>query len=577
MIGFKKQLSFHAQLVSLLTSATFDTKKATTMYALETFLVNIEGKLIASTHTVCLPYRRANLSISSFFFFFFQRISQTFVFARPQYVLYCYRRAQPKESKISHNRMTMPGENTDFGCFGSDSEDSEVSQQSANIKESQKLGNGNYISQIIAIATNSTSSLDNGNNDKDEDLYQRRRQLVEHANKRQMAADSAAEAHRNRRPLSSPDFEVFDTVEDTGSSSNNNNNNNNNNTEATRGMGLRSRRKYSCGDEILREHAVMRVPNQQAASSREEAEAMHSIAVQQSFDRLSPETQQFVLKLSNSYNNNNNSDNKKADTSTEVSLAQQIVGVYQTNSFLLGGGRNSSDDAGETNGNRRNTYNFDQNNGGLFLTIARINHSCRPNANHIWRADLQMTLIFATRDIEEGEEFSITYGPSGECLDAAGRRAYLEERFSFECGCEMCEESSNPDDNGDTRMKELNSRQQEISLLLATAAATTATDTEEGGGGAAEEVLESVERCLTLLREQGFGTSSGAYVKQILHYGYQACLLLRRDSRGCMLEESERKARSYLNQELVATRNGEGDGSPNTRKILDMLDTIPVR
>ena len=464
--------------------------------------------------------------------------------------------------------MEISGDTTcaDFGCFGSDSEDSEVSSpQSAN-QERQTPGDGNHNvppNNSIAMANNNTSSLDN-NNRNGEDLYQRRRQLVEDANKRQIAADSAAEAHRHRRPLSSPDFEVFDTEKDTG----NNNSDSGVNTEAVRGMGLRSQRTYTCGDEILREHAVMRIPNQQAASSREEADAMHSLAVQQSFDRLSPETKQCVLQLSNSYNNNT------ADPSAELSLAEQIVGVYQTNSFLLGGGRNSHDDGGDdTNGNG-GTFHFDQNNGGLFLTIARINHSCRPNANHIWRADLQKTLIFATRDIEAGEEISITYGPSGECLDTAERRAYLKERFSFECGCEMCAESSNPQDHGDKNMNELNSRQQEISLLLATAAAT---NTETGGEGAAEEVVGSVERCLTILREQGFGTRSGAYVKQILHYGYQACLLLRRDSRGCMLEESERRARSYLNQELVATINGEGIGSSNALKVQDMIDAIPVR
>ncbi|CAB9516287.1 SET [Seminavis robusta] len=402
----------------------------------------------------------------------------------------------------------------DFGCFGSDSEESEVSSQ-----------------ESVNPPTGSSSSDD-----------EQRRRLLEDAHMRQMATDAAAAAHRNRRPVISPDFEVFDTS--TAANSNN---------DCNRGMGLRSLRKYSCGDEILREHAVMRVPNQQAAVSLEEAKAMHSVAVHQSFDRLSAETKQFVLELANSY------PSTTTTQAVEQPGQQEIVGVYQTNSFRLG----------EEESN---------NCGGLFLTICRINHSCRPNANHSWRADLQAKTVYATQDIDVGEEICITYGTSGECLDTAGRRAYLSERFSFECGCHMCTESDPQGNNdGDRRMNELNSRQQEIPLLLATAAAASSDTDEAGGGETAERVLESVERCLLLLREQGFGTTAGGeYVKPILHYGYQACLLLRRDSRGRLLEESERRARSYLNQELLATKNGEGIESPNVLKLQDLINSIPV-
>ena len=446
---------------------------------------------------------------------------------------------------------------SEFDCFGSDSEESKDSHGSKNSDDhgAHQDGNsqGNNVKNTTAITTSMVDS---------EEVRRRRFYLVEDANLRQMATNSAAEAHRTRRPMSSPDFEVFDTT--TCAATTTDDSTFKTDHFAAKGMGLRALRKFSCGDEILREYAVMRVPKQQAAASRVEAEALHLQAVQESFHRLSPETQQVVLDLSNSYNNNNNN---TADPSPELLLAQQVLGVYQTNSFLLGGGRSSaSDGTDESN-------SYDENYGGLFLTIARINHSCRPNANHIWRADLQTTLVLATRDIELGDEISITYMGSGECLDTAGRQSYLEERFSFVCGCDMCAEGSQQ--GGDNRMNELNSQQHEISLSLATVAA--ATDTDTGAGNGAEAILESVERCLVLLQEQGFGTTSGAFVKTILHYGYQACLLLRRESGGCMLEESERLARSYLFKELVATENGEGVGSPNALKIQDMIDAMPVR
>ena len=44
----------------------------------------------------------------------------------------------------------------------------------------------------------------------------------------------------------------------------------------------------------------MRVPNHQAASSVEEAQALHRSALQQAFDRLQPSTQRAVMDLSSS-------------------------------------------------------------------------------------------------------------------------------------------------------------------------------------------------------------------------------------------------------------------------------------
>jgi len=364
---------------------------------------------------------------------------------------------------------------------------------------------------------------------------QRRHQLLNKAQLRQVDSDSASEAHRNRRPIASPDFEVFATL--------------------IAGKGLRALRTFGIGDEILREHAVMRVPNQQAAATRQAAEILHAKAVQQSFQRLSLETQQCVLDLSNSQNRQEEKNQTKEST---------VLGVYHTNSFLLGGRRNIT---------KKSKYDEDY--GGLFLTIARINHACCPNANHMWRPDLQQSLVFATRDIQVGEEIHTTYGPSDEALDTTGRRLYLNERFNFECCCSMCVEGN--DLGADDRMRELNSRRHEISFLLAATAANATTDAVVGNNKNAEDILESTERCLELLRAQGYGDASGAFIKSILHQGYQAALLLEREPRGNMTIESERLARSYLLRELLATENGEGVGSPNALLIRDMLDGIPAR
>jgi hypothetical protein len=279
------------------------------------------------------------------------------------------------------------------------------------------------------------------------------------------------------------DFEVFDAI------------------NMAAGKILRATRSYKCGEEIMREVAAMRIPNSQAAASRNEAKAKHRNIIQRSFNALHPETKEAMMNLS--------SCNERDDERTPL-------GVYDTNAFRLG----------------------DDPRGGLFLTIARMNHSCCPSAYHFWRSDLEQTLVFAARDIAIGDEICTTYGPS-ECLTTAGRREYLQDRFSFHCLCDMCQEGNSC--GGDDRMCEINSLQEDIILLAAS--------------GNSDAALEAVERCLFLLEEQGLG--SGAFVKPILHYGYQMS----------MATNDINKAQLYLSKELLAVRQSEGVDSPRAIEI----------
>ena len=183
------------------------------------------------------------------------------------------------------------------------------------------------------------------------------------------------------------------------------------------GKGLRAVVAYKRGDEIMRETAVMRIPNSQPAASRESAEQLHRDEIQRAYNNLHESTQRSVMALSSC----------NEDGCDTVRTPQ---GVYDTNSFRLGNDPK----------------------GGLFLTIARINHSCRPNVTHFWSQSLQQKLIFAARDIGVGEELLTIYGPS-QCMTTKNRREYLNERFSFECNCEMCREGNM--NGGDERMMEI--------------------------------------------------------------------------------------------------------------------------
>lgn len=293
------------------------------------------------------------------------------------------------------------------------------------------------------------------------------------------------------------------------------------------GFGLRATVAYKRGDEIFREYAAMRVPNTQTAASLEEAGDMHRAAVERAYNLMHDDTRCAFMELSSSCDDND-------DDEGGGGIGNKTPrGVYDTNAFRLGGGDNDPLEK----------------KGGVFLTISRMNHSCRPNVNHYWRPNLQMTLVFATRDIRAGEELCTIYGPS-EWMDTRGRREYLSDRFSFVCECEMCREGNV--NGGDERMEMIRLLQESIAL---------SSSSLSGNSVAA---LQDVDRCLSLMTAQGIG--GGAFTKAIYHRGYAICTASGDDD----------MARSYLQSELTAVRDSEGVDSSNALEIECMLNQFGV-
>ncbi|KAL5400896.1 hypothetical protein PMIN06_006873 [Paraphaeosphaeria minitans] len=72
---------------------------------------------------------------------------------------------------------------------------------------------------------------------------------------------------------------------------------------------------------------------------------------------------------------------------------------------------------------------------GSFPTIARINHSCRPNAAHRWNEKLKRRSVYATRGIEAGEEIFVSFIP---LLLPRGERRKKLARYGFTCTCPAC-------------------------------------------------------------------------------------------------------------------------------------------
>lgn len=78
----------------------------------------------------------------------------------------------------------------------------------------------------------------------------------------------------------------------------------------------------------------------------------------------------------------------------------------------------------------------------LFKQIARINHTCDPNAEFTlsWSDELGTVVncITALRSIRDGEEISISYLPVRLRATFAERRKQLSQHWGFECDCTRC-------------------------------------------------------------------------------------------------------------------------------------------
>jgi hypothetical protein len=427
-----------------------------------------------------------------------------------------------------------------FACFGSDSSDidSEEDNQEEDKKHLTVNVNKNSTSDESSTTTtgfylNATTTNNNSNSTTHplsyavSDFEQSRRLMVVSAARQVNAAMEHVPLvgldDNNDTRTKNTNFEVFDDRAN------------------GRGMGVRVLRSFATGEEILREGPAFRISNSQRATTEDEAEVKFSSCVQLAFDALAPATARAVMELSSCHENDDEDDDddeeEKDDDKEELQGAAHYLkdknnkrktplGVYRTNSFQL---------LGETDG-------------GLFLTISRINHSCRPNVHHSWRRDLQQTLILAARDLLAGEEICTSYGPS-ECLATEERREYLHDRFAFDCQCDMCCEGN--DFGGDDRMMELSSLHEDISLFAAS--------------NMSHDAIKAVDLCLALLQQQGIGTSS--VCKPIFNWGYQISMTGLHDA---VL------ARSYLVQQLQAVRHSEGVGSYNAMDTQQMLNELDL-
>jgi hypothetical protein len=86
----------------------------------------------------------------------------------------------------------------------------------------------------------------------------------------------------------------------------------------------------------------------------------------------------------------------------------------------------------------------------VFKSIARINHSCTPNAQGNFNNLHGLFNVHATRAIAPGEEVTISY-LSEHGAPRASRQNQLKSGYNFECICPACDLSTLQGRDGETR------------------------------------------------------------------------------------------------------------------------------
>jgi hypothetical protein len=167
------------------------------------------------------------------------------------------------------------------------------------------------------------------------------------------------------------------------------------------GLGVFATHTLDIGAIILREPPIIQIsrPDYLKGSGYPINEVTK--VVRHEYSKLSSEAQNEVLSLT-----------YHAKPGELASLNNDPVGViFRTNAYNTGTGF------------------------GLFPKIARINHSCRPNAAYYWHEVLGRRIVHATRPIAEGEEITVSYIPL--TLSQPERQSRLN-RYGFTCKCAVC-------------------------------------------------------------------------------------------------------------------------------------------
>jgi hypothetical protein len=175
-----------------------------------------------------------------------------------------------------------------------------------------------------------------------------------------------------------------------------------------KGQGLVATRKILKGTRILSEEPIIRMPEDTTDSP-----ALR-VSIRRQVDGLTSDQRRDFLAMCNIYPGDSGS---------------QYLGIIRTNALPM--------DVGS----------------GIFPAACRINHACDNNGQKSWNEGIKRHTVHALRDIEEGEEITITY--LGVLNNRRTRQEALRQKFKFTCKCDLCSLPPHLSAESDRRLEEI--------------------------------------------------------------------------------------------------------------------------
>ena len=274
---------------------------------------------------------------------------------------------------------------------------------------------------------------------------------------------------------------------------------------AGKGKGLVAITKIPKGTRILSEAPIFRVP-----WDNSNIKALERIDANE-VERLNVDQQRSFFDLTNIYEN----------------AHSRSLGIARTNVLPLSSNASS---------------------GGLFLEASLINHSCQHNSQNTWNENIRRLTIHALQDIREGEEITITYLPTTPAY--AERQRFLQEKFKFDCKCELCLLPRTERECSDTRLREIQAIDKAIGSYF-------------WGGLELEMALNLLHTVFLLFDEEGIwdGLIPRAY----------------KDAYEIATENGDKlRAWVFAQRTYDARRLIEGDDSPTTIKMKRAAEELSV-
>ncbi|EWZ79572.1 hypothetical protein FOWG_16354 [Fusarium oxysporum f. sp. lycopersici MN25] len=175
-----------------------------------------------------------------------------------------------------------------------------------------------------------------------------------------------------------------------------------------RGKGLIATHKILKGTRVLSEEPIIRIPEDATDSPALRASLRRQV------DELTSDQRRAFLSMCNIYPG-------EADS--------QYLGIFRTNALPIDSGS------------------------GIFLAACRINHACDNNAQKAWNEGIKRHTVHALRDIDKGEEITITY--VGILNNRRTRQEALRKKFKFTCSCNLCSLPPHLSAESDRRLDEI--------------------------------------------------------------------------------------------------------------------------